>query len=189
MLSNSLILLSTMAFCLTALSVLLSESQQSRLVDWNVRAWAAIDGLREHLKTKRLFKIVLEEPPPSTALGTVACFVGRLVSISLFGGFCVLGTCAFLGAILYHQDAPSLEPRTACLIWLYGAIVLTGLFGLFESIRMYLWSVCAVLAASVLVSLLIVEFFVRRIAEHPKGPIIALGLLAAATISLLKALA
>jgi hypothetical protein len=177
-----------MAFCLTALSVLLSESQQRRLVDWNVRACAAIDGFRDYLKTKRLFKIVLEEPPPTTALGTVACFVGGLVGMSLFGVFCILGTCAVVGAILHHQDAISLEPRTACLIWLYGAIALTGLFGLFESIRMYLLSGCAIIAASILVSLLIVEFFVRRIAEHPKGPIIALGLLAAAVISWLKAL-
>ena len=52
MVSNSLILLSTTAFCLTALSVLLSESQQRRIIDWNVRVWAAIDGFREYLKTK-----------------------------------------------------------------------------------------------------------------------------------------
>jgi len=187
MVSNSLILLSTTAFCLTALSVLLSESQQRRIIDWNVRVWAAIDGFREYLKTKRLFKMVLEESVPSTALGTVACFVGGLVGVSISAVFVLLGTSALLGAISYHQDSTSVEPRSALLLWLYGAIALTALFGLFQSIFMWLLSVGAVIAACTLVSLLIIEFLLRRLAEHAKGPIIALGLLAAATISLLKA--
>jgi hypothetical protein len=189
MLQSSLILISATAFCLTILSVLLSESEQRRIVDWSVRAWVAIDQFRACVGTKYLFKIVLEDSPPTTVLATTKCFVGGVLAMSIFGTFLVLSVCALLGALLVNDNATSLDTRTAVLIWLYGCIALTTLLGLLDGVLMVLLSVTAVMAACILVVLSIVELLARRLAEHQKGPIIALGLLVAAALSLLKAFA
>lgn len=42
MLNKSLVLLSTMAFCLTSLSILLTDAQLRAVANWNVRAWSAV---------------------------------------------------------------------------------------------------------------------------------------------------
>ncbi len=188
MVSISVVLLSTAAFCLIILSILLSESQQRCIADWNVRAWATLDEFQGCLGTKRLFKMVLEDSPPTTALATIGCFVGGLCGMSTFGIVFALGLSALLGGILINVDAASLEPRVALLLWLYGSIVLVALVGLLKSILISGLSVAAAIAACVLIILLIAEFVVRRLAEYQKGPLIALSLLVAAAASFLKAL-
>jgi hypothetical protein len=187
MFQSSLILISATVFCLTILSVLLSESEQRRIVNWNLRAWAAIDEFRTYLGTKYLFKIVLEDSPPTTVLAAIGCFVGGVLAIGIFGTLLALSVCALLGAFVVNDCATPLDTRTALLVWLYGCIALTTLLGLFQGILMSLLSMMAVVAACILVVLSIVELFARRLAEHPRGPIIALGLIVAAALSLLKA--
>ena len=188
MLNSSLILLSTAAFCLTILSVVLSESQQRRVADWNVRAWARIDEFREHLRTKRLFMLVLEDPPLTTSLATIGSFVIGLLGMGIYGAFFVFAFAALLGGILVNANVPCLEPRIAALFWLYGLIALTALPGVFVSLQALLLSVWAVIAASFVVVVLVIELVFRRIAEHRKGPLVALTVLIAAAISLFRIL-
>jgi hypothetical protein len=183
MLSGSLVFLSTTAFCLAILTVLLSESEQRRIADWTVEAWATIEDFRAYLGTKYVFKLVLEDSPPTTALATIGGFVGGLFGASIFGVFLVFGVCALLGAILFN-DTQCVEPPATLLMWIYGGMALTGLLGLIQGIWMSLLSVAAVIAACILFALSIAEFLACRLAEHQKGPIIALGLLVAATLSL-----
>jgi hypothetical protein len=188
MVSTSVVLLGTAAFCLIILSVFLSKSQQRCIADWNVLVWATLDEFRGYLGTKRLFKIVLEDSPPITALATMGCFVGGLFGMSTFGVIFAFGLCALLGGILVNENVAFLQPRVAILLWLYGSIALVALVGFFQSVRMLGLSVAAVIAACILIILLIVEFVIRRLAEYQKGPLIAFSLLVAAAASFLKAL-
>jgi hypothetical protein len=189
MLNNSLISLAVAGSCLTALSVLLNESQQRHIADWNVRVWATLDEFRCYLKAKSLFKLVLEDSPHVTALSTAGCFVVGLVGFGIFGFFFTLGLGALVGGILLNWDSGHLEPKIAFLLFLYAAIAATGLSGVWTSLKMWCLSIGSIIAAWVILPLTIVEFIVRRIAEHKKGPILTLSILVGAAFGLLKAIA
>ncbi len=87
-----------------------------------------------------------------------------------------------------HSKPSCLEHSAALLMCLYAAMALISLKGVWESVKASLLSVMAAIAGCILVPVVVVEFATRRIAEHPKGPIIALTLIATAAVSFLKAL-
>jgi hypothetical protein len=135
-----------------------------------VRTWATVEDFQRYLGANRLFKIVLEESPPTTALAIILCFVGGVFGLGIVGVFFIISASALLGALFCSYTTTSLKPRVAFLMWLHGAIALTAMFGLFESILMAFLSVAAVIAACILVALLIVEFFVRCLAGRARSP-------------------
>jgi hypothetical protein len=188
MLHGPLTFLAVLMVCLAVLNTLLSESKQRRVADWVVHVWAYVTEIRAQLATLPLFKIVLEDRPSATALATVKCFIAGLFGAIVFAIFSAVGAGALVGAILVNENATSLDTHTALLMWLYGAIALAALLGLFESIVMALFAIWAIVAASILAALSIAEILTRRTAEHYKGPVTALSALAAAMYSLLKTL-
>jgi hypothetical protein len=183
MLHGPLTFLAVLMVCLAVLNTLLSESKQRRVADWVVHVWAYVTEIRAQLATLPLFKIVLEDRPSATALATVKCFIAGLFGAIVFAIFSAVGAGALVGAILVNENT-----HTALLMWLYGAIALAALLGLFESIVMALFAIWAIVAASILAALSIAEILTRRTAEHYKGPVTALSALAAAMYSLLKTL-
>jgi hypothetical protein len=189
MLSNILISLGVAGSCLIALSVLLNDSQQRHVADWNVRIWATLDELQCYLRTKSLFKLVLEDSPHVTALCTAGCFVIGFVSVGISGVLFTLALGAFIGGILVNWGGGHLEPRIASLLFLYAAIAVTSLSAAWTSLKMWCLSIGAIIAICIILPLIIVEFVVRRIAEHQKGPILALSILVGAASALLKAIA
>lgn len=186
MLNKSLVLLSTTVFCLTSLSILLTEAQQRALALWNVRAWSAIDQCRRSLETSRVAKIMHEQPPFATALGTIAMFFVGIVSSGFFGLFSIVSVSAFLGGILLAFDHAALDVKDAELIALWGAMAGVSLTGFFIGMKGWLLAITIFVVALVLIPVSIVEFLSRRIAEHEKGPIVALGVLVAAVLSFMK---
>jgi hypothetical protein len=188
MLDKSLVLLSATAFCLTSLSILLSEAQQRALALWNVRAWSAIDHWRRSLATSRVGTMLHEEPPFVTALVTWAMLIMGIIWSGVFGCFSIVSVAAFLGGILLALDNWSLDLKDAELIALYGALAGVSLTGLFIAIKGWLLAIAVMVVAVFLIPLSVVEFVSRRIAEHEKGPLVALGVLVAAVLSFLKAI-
>jgi hypothetical protein len=188
MLNKSLVLLSATAFCLTSLSILLTEAQQRAIATWNVRAWSAIDQCRRSLAATRVAKIMHEDPPLVTALGTIGLLVIGIFWSCVFGCYSVVSVAAFLGGILLAFNNSTLNLKDAELIALYGAIAATSLTGLFIGMKAWLLSVAIMVVAIFLIPLSIVEFVTRRLAEYEKGPLVALGVLVAAVLSFLKAI-
>jgi hypothetical protein len=100
----------------------------------------------------------------------------------------VVSVAAFLGGILLAFDNSSWDLKDAELIALYGAIAAVSLSGLFIGMKGWLLSVVLIVIGCLLIPLSIVEFVARRVAEHEKGPLVAVGVLVTAALSLLKAL-
>jgi hypothetical protein len=187
MLNKSLVLLSTTLFCLTSLSILLTEAQQRAIATWNVRAWSAIDQCRRSLATSRVAKIMHEDPPFVTALGAWGMLVIGIFWSGIFGCFSVVSMAAFLGGIVVAFDRSSLDLKDVELVALYGAMAGVSLSGLFVAMKGWLLSVAIMVVAMFLIPLYIVEFVARRLAEYEKGPLVALGVLVAALLSFLRA--
>jgi hypothetical protein len=188
MLNKSLILLSTMAFCLTSLSIFLSEAQQGSIATWNVQAWSAIDQCRRSLATCRVAQIMQESSPFETALGSLGMLFIGIFASGIFGCFSVMSIAAFLGGILLAFDNSTLATKDAELIVLWGAMAAVSLTGLFVGMKGWLLSLAIFAVAILLIPLSLIEFISRRIAEHEKGPLVAVGVLVAAALSLLKAI-
>lgn len=188
MLNKSLILLSTLAFCLTSLSILLTDVQQRAITTWNVRAWSALDQCRQSLMASRLIKLMQEDRPAVTIFATLGMFAVGAFWSGIFACYSVVSVAAFLGGVLLTIDKSAMDLKDAQLIAIWGAMAAISLTGLFIGVKGWLLSVAVMLATIVLIPLSFVEFITRRIAEHEKGPLVALGVLLAAALSFLKAI-
>ena len=98
-----------------------------------------------------------------------------------------MSVAAFLGGILLAFDHAALDLKDAELIALWGAIAGVSLTGFFVGMKGWLLAVAIFVVALVLIPLSIIEFVSRRVAEHEKCPLVALGVLVTAVLSFLKA--
>jgi hypothetical protein len=152
-----------------------------------VRVWASVDRFRAYLSNRPAFRLVAEEGPLAAVVAILRCFFGGLLGVGFFGLFFFFSAGALAGAILVHWDT-CFDRQVLILMGCYVGMVVVSFRGLCEGARAFFVSMAAASAACLLMPVIIIEFVTRRIAEHPKGPIIALTLITTAALSLLKAL-
>ncbi|MDA9419310.1 hypothetical protein XI04_03870 [Bradyrhizobium sp. CCBAU 11430] len=186
MLNKSLMLLSAMAFCLTILSILLSDAQQRALALWNIRAWSAVDHCRQALVSRGAGKLMREDTPLITALVTVVMLFTAPLWVAVFVWFLIPSGAAFLGGLLFAWDR-TLDWRGAEIIALHGAIAGVSLTGVIIAMKQFFLSTAVLVVAALLLPLSAFEFVARRVAEHDKGPLVALGALVTAALAFFKA--
>ncbi|TKV80084.1 hypothetical protein FDV58_17690 [Bradyrhizobium elkanii] len=187
MLNKGLMLLSAAAVVLTSLSVLLSDAQQRALALWNIRAWSFLDECRAATLATRFAKVMREDSPVLTALMTVVMLLAGAISVGVFFCFFAVSSAAALGGILLAYDGRALDDKDIQLIALYAVTAGVSLVGLFTGMKGFLFSAAMIAVAALLFPLSAIEFVARRVAEYEKGPLVALGVLVAATIAFLKA--
>lgn len=187
MLNKSLMLLSVFAFCLTSLSILLSDVQQRALTLWNMRAWSAVDQCRRMLMSSGAGKLMREDSPIITALATAGMLVTGPLWVAVFVLFLIPNGAAFLGGLLLACEG-ALDWKGVQVWALCGAITGISLTGVFMGMKAFLLSAAVAVVAVLLIPVSIIEFVARRIAEYDKGPLVALGVLVAAALTFFKTL-
>jgi hypothetical protein len=187
MLNKSLMLLSALAFCLTSLSILLSDAQQHALALWNIRAWSAVDRCQRALVASGAGKLMRDDSPVVTALATAGMLIAGPLWVAVFVLFLIPNGAAFLGGRLLACEG-ALDWKGVQVWALCGAITGVSLTGVFMGMKAFLLSAAVVVVAVLLIPVSIIEFVARRIAEYDKGPLVALGVLVAAALTFFKAL-
>lgn len=186
MLNKSLMLLSALAFCLTSLSILLSDAQQRALALWNIRAWSAVDKCRQTLVSSDAGKLMREDSPVVTTLATVGMLITGPLWVVVFVLFLIPSGAAFLGGLLLACEG-ALDWKGVQVWALHGAITGVSVTGVIMGMKGFLLSVAVVVVAVLLIPVSVIEFVARRIAEYDKGPLVALGVLIAAALTFFKA--
>ncbi|TCU64086.1 hypothetical protein EDE08_1177 [Bradyrhizobium sp. R2.2-H] len=187
MLNKSLMLLSAMAFCLTTVSILLSDVQQRALSLWNIRAWSAMDQCRQTLVSSGAGKLMREDTPLITALATAGMLLITPLWMAVFALFLIPNGAAFLGGLLFACEG-ALDWKGAEIVALTGAIAGVSLTGVIITMKQFFLATTILVVAALLLPLSALEFVARRIAEYDKGPLVALGVLVTAALAFFKAL-
>ena len=187
MLNKSLMLLSAMAFCLTTLSILLSDAQQRALSLWNIRAWSAVDQWRQTLVSSGAGKLMRQDTPLITALTTTGSLLIAPLWIATFALFLVPSGAVFLGGMLFACDG-ALDWKGAEIVAPHGTIAGVSLTGVIIAMKQFFLATTVLVIAALLLPLFAVEFVARRVAEHDKGPLVAVGVLVTAALAFFKAL-
>jgi hypothetical protein len=171
---NFLIFLAAIGLGLAAFDVLLGEQNKASFLDWLTRAWNYLDNLKRKISWR------------NTAVQEI--FIMLLVVVITLSFFYFLTIDNIQGIRLlivlwgyWGGRVSDAELEQYMLSYSHFGIIATCIL-----IAPFVVPMLAVLVAQTV--LWIVELFVRRITEYPKGPVIALSLLLAALAALVKQL-
>jgi hypothetical protein len=169
MIANVLLVIGTTIFVLTALDILLSDTQKKSFSDWCTRAWNRLDDFKNatwvHPAVARLrwWSVII--------LFTIG--VPALIVLEVFQ------TRSELDIFKHWFEGNSEDAVRKVILDFWEIVQLT--VGLCVAV----WSPFIALYAA-LGTLSAVELITRRVAEHPKRPMMAAGLLASATAAVIK---
>jgi len=171
MIANLLFVSAASLLVLTILDVFLSDAQKKAISDWTTNAWYFLDGERTRFMKRPLVGFIVLLTIIAICCTAVVLFVIRIVSefqifYTMFGWLFGWSTSGQVKEMLWYG------------VYLSGVFLLTMLAVLSPILLLYL----------ALGALFAFELIMRRLAEHPKGPIIGIGLVVTAIAGLLKSL-
>jgi hypothetical protein len=179
MITDVVLICSVGTFCLALLDLLLSDGQKAKIGHWATKAWDFLDAVKRWLSRS-----------PRVREGR------RSIVRHLVGNLLYLLVALLVAAPLFWAFWPTVADGTYGTIWdhgpnswveILGFACFTVLCIFFEAFLAFFgWGLLAALYCLSLGLFLFIELILRRIAEHPKGPIIAASAGLAALAAVLK---
>ena len=169
MVADLLLACAAVTLGLTVLDVLLGDARQKTLSFWFTRQWSRLDDL----KSRDLFRLQTVLP---ISLG-FACLLGILAIVldtvlDIFKGF------YFMTWLFGWRTTDEIIVGYLSWTLVAGCVLASAALPLVPAVLLWLAQT----------SVAVLEFVVRRIAEYPKGPVVALSVLVAAIGAMLKGL-
>ena len=178
MIANVFLISSVAIFALAMLDLLLSSPQKAAIGHFTTKVWDQLDRLKRRLSKSPELRSGVTSLKYTIFFNLISIVIGLLIIAG------VVFAVAYIG-LPEDVDDPAWTSGPMVVLLVVGVIAILLLLDCFFEFLFF--SGVALLYYFTLTAFLFVELLVRRIAEHPKGPIIAVSATLAAFIAFMKA--